>query len=341
MMEYSIIVVDLCTSVFQLSSLGRFKTALKTVLTDPQLLKVKADLTKWEKEISQEVMLLLHRRLKDERSGCESSKSLVQAVSDAERRRRRANARAKWLDACTDYDYERQHSLFRRRGDATFFRKNPAYQSYRNAVSSSNLLCSGILGSGKSVLMANMVDDLVLENTDSSYIVAFFFVADDAMGLRARTILGSLVRQILESLPNTEWTDALVGESHSLTPGTLTSILCKALPPQTRIYFVLDGLDDFDPDERRILVEQLKELQSWVRMSICISFRLQAKSRAQEDFACFRPCSTLEIPRTNPDIERYIKNEIESLVDSGELLIRDSATLEEIRQRLVDGADGM
>lgn len=50
--------------------------------------------------------------------------------------------------------------------------------------------------------MANMVDDLVLENASEAYTVAFFFVSDDAAGHRARTALGGLARKILESLPD-------------------------------------------------------------------------------------------------------------------------------------------
>lgn len=50
--------------------------------------------------------------------------------------------------------------------------------------------------------MANMVDDLLLHNTSDTHTTVFFFVSDDTAGNHARTALGSIARQILESLPD-------------------------------------------------------------------------------------------------------------------------------------------
>jgi len=66
--------------------------------------------------------------------------------------------------------------------------------------SSGTLIHSGKIGSGKSVLLANMVDDLApfaLKGT-----LAYFFCRHDiAESLISRTILGSLARQLLQNFP--------------------------------------------------------------------------------------------------------------------------------------------
>lgn len=189
--------------------------------------------------------------------------------------------------------------------------------------------------------MANMVDDLVLDHASKIQAVAFFFVSDDTTGHHARIAMGSLARQILEFLPDFQWTDLLEEESRSLTMDGLTLILGKVVPPTMRIHLVLDGFDEFPEVERRALVEQLKELQSWLQLRICISWRLEAKSRAQQNFDVFRQHAILEIPRVNPEIEKFVNREIDALLENGELLIRDTVIVHEIRQRLVEGADRM
>ena len=336
MMEYSIVIVELCHSLFQLSPLHRVTASFKTVLTDPQLQKIKGSLTDWSREIKDEVVLLQSRRIEEK-----GIRSLIPSISESDRRRKRARARAKWLDACTDYDYERQYNLVRRSGNTDYFLDDPSYRDWKAGNGPSVLFCEGKLGAGKSVLMANMVDDLVLDHASKIHAVAFFFVSDDTTGHRARIALGSLARQILESLPDLQWTDLLEEESRSLTMNRLTLILGKVVPPTMGIHLVLDGFDEFPEDERRALVEQLKELQSWLQLRICISWRLEARSRARQDFDAFRQYTTLEIPRINPEIERFVKKEIDSLLETGELFLRDAATVDEIRQRLVEGADGM
>lgn len=121
----------------------------------------------------------------------------------------------------------------------------------------------------------------------------------------------------------------------------LISILAKVVPKSIKLYLILDGFNEFPETERRILVEHLNELHSWVQLRICISWRLEAKSRARQDFVVFGQHATLEISRINQEIEKFVNAGIEALLDTGELLIRNDAIVDKIRRRLVDGADGM
>lgn len=340
MMEYSIVVVELCKSLFHPSPLQRFTTSLKTAIADPQLQKIKSSLATWSKEISEEVIVLQSRRLEETDRG-PGIRSLISSISDSDRRRRRTRDRVNWLDACGDYDYERQRNLTRRSGNTEYFLHDPSYLKWRDWSGPTTLICEGKLGSGKSVLMANMVDDLLLHNINDTHTTAFFFVSDDTAGHNARTALGCLARQILESLPDSQWTDKLEEESRSLTTNRLTQILGRTVPSTRRIYLILDGFDEFPEVERQILVEQLKELQSWLQLRICISWRLEAKSRAREDFETFRQSATLKIPIINPDIEKFVNTEVDALLENEELLIKGDTIVHEIRQRLVEGANGM
>lgn len=140
MMEYSIVFVELCQSLFHLSLLQRFTASLKTALTDLQLQKIKSSLPVWSREISEEVTLLQSRRLedKDRRDGI---RSMIPMFSESDRIRKRARARTKWLDACTDYDYERQRNLIRRSGNTDLFLDEPSYRNWKDRNGPTTLFC--------------------------------------------------------------------------------------------------------------------------------------------------------------------------------------------------------
>jgi len=75
----------------------------------------------------------------------------------------------------------------------------------------------GTLGCGKSVVLANMIDDLNLAINVRPAVVVYFFVRHDLPeSTKARTIIGSIVRQLLESAPDfTEKLDTATGSSVS------------------------------------------------------------------------------------------------------------------------------
>ena len=87
-------------------------------------------------------------------------------------------------------------------------------------------------------------------------------------------------------------------------------------------------------------MEQLKELQSWVQLRICISWRLEARNRVREDFGIYGLHADLKIPLINPEIEKFVRTEVDALLKSGELGIRTDVIVDEILRRLVEGADG-
>ena len=56
---------------------------------------------------------------------------------------------------------------------------------------SSTLWCTGILGSGKTVLAANVVEDVM---SVAAATVSYFCKYDEAESLKTRTIIGSIAR---------------------------------------------------------------------------------------------------------------------------------------------------
>jgi hypothetical protein len=98
--------------------------------------------------------------------------------------------------------------------------------------------------------MANIVDDLSLFVAEAhDVLVVYFFVRHDLpASLKARTIIGAIVRQILRSRYDTvNMTEA---SNAPLDLDEMLSLLRRSLSQQQTTYLVLDGLDLCEQAER-------------------------------------------------------------------------------------------
>ncbi|KAK3688040.1 hypothetical protein B0T22DRAFT_439608 [Podospora appendiculata] len=181
LLEYFIVMVQLCQKLFQRSLLSQVKAHFKLAIVDPELKSCKEQLDKWATSIDREFALLVGQTVKNEAREQLRFRALRANVSETESRRKKLKARQMWLDLCSEYDYEKDRKRIRKQGNTTFFLQDAACVDWKNRKGSSTLMCRGMLGSGKSVLMANM----------------------------ARTVLGCIARQILEVTPTSDLTEVL------------------------------------------------------------------------------------------------------------------------------------
>ena len=202
-----------------------------------------------------------------------------------------------------------------------------------------NYTTGGKLGAGKSVLCGSIIGDLTTNGRNST--VCYFFCRHDIpQSLKARTVAGALCKQILESVVDLSiWNKLLVSYVPPLDIEAMKSLILRALPPDTEIYLVVDGLDECEQNEQSQLFELLKFLQKNLGFRICVSHRTQ-------------PCPPswtkgwllqhhLSIPEENPDIQSYIRLELTRRLECGELKLNDPNVIEEIYTTLRDGSGGM
>ncbi len=109
--------------------------------------------------------------------------------------------KSRFLNSCSVYNYEAALNQARRKGKSTWLFEADDYKQWKSSTSSSVLLCSGIVGSGKTVLSSSVVEDLVITRTADVSVSYFFCRGDDLESLKARTIMGSLARQLLNGIP--------------------------------------------------------------------------------------------------------------------------------------------
>ena len=269
-------------------------------------------------------------------------RSLFQ-LSKHESHRRKQQARVRVLEACSTYDYQTTWRQIRKLGNSTLLGQTQQYQDWKARDQSCTLVCAGKLGLGKSVLLANIVDDLNLDNTSPRCPVAYFFCRHDIPeSLKAGTIIWSLLQQLLQSLPDLTTVEEIIDQAASTKDTELAiEIFRLTLPRSSKAYFVFDGLDECDSVEVAKSIAQLRQVQDLLTLSICISSRLEADNILRLDLKLLAAPSTVALPEDNPDIGDFINKGLIGLLESGKLSIGDPALILEIEDALLRGSEGM
>jgi hypothetical protein len=254
--EYFIVVVRLCNQLLkftQRSILGQLVSLLSDL--DPKTYQSELDL--WANSVKEEVNLLIGQKIGEEAHENSRFRALSNKSSERASHHRKLKTKLRLLESCSTYDYETTWKQTRKVGNATLFSQATQYQNWKGRPDSCTLVYTGKLGSGKSVLLANVVDDLNLYVQNKNIAVAYFFCRHDILeSLKARTVIGSLARQLLRPIPDLSMAAGFLDET---TPALdfkgLFSLLQRALPPNFKAYFILDGVDECDNVERQILIQ--------------------------------------------------------------------------------------
>lgn len=264
--EYFIVVVRLCHQMLKFtrkSALGKLGTAL----SDSELSDYQSQLSFWADAIEKEMVYLMAQRIEEQADL--SVRRWPAKFSKKASHRRQESAYFQALKFCSDFDHITPWKQARKAGGTCLFHQSPEYMDWRDSSNSRSLILTGKLGSGKSVLLANMVDDLNIHVQDKKTPVAFFFCRHDLpRSLKRRTILGSLVGQLLR--PTSEFADSV--ENNDLITGvnafeTMRTLLQLCFPMYSRAYFVIDGLDECDVAERH--AHRAANITGYVR-SLCL-----------------------------------------------------------------------
>ena len=112
------------------------------------------------------------------------------------RKSRMAINRSKLLDFCSRYDYQTTWKRLRKVATTSGFQKDLTYQHWRDYTLPCTLTYSGRMGTGKSVTLANIVEDLQILRSDQCTIAFFFCSSYILESLSTSTILGCLARQL-------------------------------------------------------------------------------------------------------------------------------------------------
>lgn len=340
--EYSIVVVHLCQELLnftQRSMLERFASTL----IDADLRNFESDLETWANLIKGEMELLMAQTIEKEAEKNSRFRAVSSKIFTSGSHEQRLRTKLRVLNSCCTYNHETTWKQTRKKGNTSLFRQMTEYQAWKSSDSSCTLVYSGKLGSGKSVSLANVVDDLNLQSQAKDTVVAYFFCRHDIPeSLRARTIIGSLTRQLLRLFSDLSMgTEILDNATSELDLEQLSSLLSNALPPKFSAYLVLDGLDECDDIEREKVACQIRSLQKRFTLLLCVSLRLEPEFSRRMSLNEFTAVNSISIPEQNPDIEMFIATELENSVESQKLALGDPKLIVEIQDCLLREHQGM
>lgn len=341
--EYFIVVVGLCQEILKFTK----KSALMkfgAVLSDSNLDKYKSDLDSWGNAIQDETRFLIAKRGEEEAKANSHSRSMSARFFKSASNQHRAQARQRVLDFCCRYDYMVAWKQARKTGNTHLFRDCPHYKSWKSHAGPGTLVYTGKLGSGKSVMLANIVDDLHLFALGTKITVAFFFVRHDVHEtLEARTLIGSIVQQLLSPFLDLTVAAEVLATTSQMDPFEQMLLILKAvLKGDFKAFVVIDGLDELKRHDRERILRELHILQQPFELSLCFSFRQEPKIPLDVGLLrSFNNATIVSIPENTLEIKSFIIEELDRRLESRRLIVRDPLLPLEIRDALINGSQGM
>ncbi|KAF2654798.1 hypothetical protein K491DRAFT_600076 [Lophiostoma macrostomum CBS 122681] len=264
-----------------------------------------------------------------------------------EQRNKKRNKRNQLLMLLRSVDYQAKHraiSRLRHPGTNVWLQSHTTYLSWLSSQGSDCQCCFGIPGSGKSILAASTVDALQPITDSTSILCYYYFDYADKKSLDPEYVLGSLIKQIVVRLDLDYFDDACNNIIEKYSSGSLDDvrhILAGFMKNSSKVYIVLDGLDELDRDGQKAILEMIDFLLTLVGPVV----KLFATSRSEEGPVRLFMAKYKSLEMSSADIEDDIKIVVEQTLDSiakhENTVLQDASIRQEISEALTLGANSM
>ncbi|KAK4451057.1 hypothetical protein QBC34DRAFT_402074 [Podospora aff. communis PSN243] len=225
---------------------------------------------------------------------------------------------------------------------------DPQYMEWRTTPNS-KLWLTGMPGSGKTVLCGTVIEDLskIQDENDTIAVVYFFCDYRDAKSQDVVTILGSLAAQmalhhpqafdLLKQAYNDHMENHGAGVAPPLGYKSLSKVIQGMAKCFTTAFIVVDALDECGRHSAQV-AEILRTIAE-----TCEEINMALFSRAEEDIDDLLSPSfaRLNIAAHTADVELYVGAEMAKRRTLKDLHVANPSLNQEIRERLVNGANGM
>jgi Cdc6-like AAA superfamily ATPase len=201
------------------------------------------------------------------------------------------------------------------------------------------LFCPGIPGAGKTVLASIAIEHLRSAHYGKESCVAFFYCKYASReDQTAKSLLATLLRQLSGQCASVPESVKEFYTSHKSkgTPPSLDEIshvLSIVISSQSRVFLIVDALDECSDETRRTVVTKIRELQKNTKASFMATSRpLEAIQRE------FTEDPWLEIRAEKGDVEKYLDSQ---LVKLSECVRENSMLKRKIQKCISEAIDGM
>jgi hypothetical protein len=171
-----------------------------------------------------------------------------------------------------------------------------------------------------------------------------YFDYANANSLDPEYILGSLIKQILVRLHLDYFDDGCDEIIDKYSSGSLKDIgdvLASLIANFSKVYLVLDGLDELDHDGQQAVFEMIANLL----LSVGLVVKILTTSRAEEGSvrSFMGKYNSLEMSSTGirDDIKVVVEHDLESIAKHENTVLLDASIRQEVSDALICGANGM
>ena len=225
------------------------------------------------------------------------------------------------------------------------------FQSWLGNGDSSTFWLSGILGSGKSVMTATVIDRLLINGAANNELKFFFCQHDNDSSLKTETLFRSIVRQglTIDSLSDSlkeslsQLLDGRMMEKDELKDLVLETIKSSA----KKHIIVIDGFDEMISEERSATLSILQCLLSAeIGLKLLLSSRSDVETDIRRHFSPSLYKIDMQRHEAGQDIAMYIQADLEERRNrppgtQGRLMVSNPSLIEDIANALIKGAQGM
>ena len=196
------------------------------------------------------------------------------------------------------------------------------------------------------MIRSSVVDSLLAEAESTKIAVASYYCDySDSNTLTALSIFGTLIKQLLSTVTIPQHIEQQIDRCYAhgaRTPDSheMLEIFVETLKLFSKVYLVIDGLDECKREEHAVVLSSVKKLV----VSDVPELKLFVSSREEADItACLEANETIHVTEEsiNPDIELFVTEAIDQRLRSGAMVVHNKSLRQEIITGLIKGARGM
>lgn len=250
--------------------------------------------------------------IKDQTSSVKSNTEAIIDTQRSEKERATMNGMMDWF-CLADYSQQQNDFYARRQKDTgIWFLKSPEFAAWRRGATRT-LICPGQPGAGKTIMAATVIHELLQAGKITDVGIAYLFCNYKQRSQQVIThLLGALVRQLLRYVSHVPFSIMDMYAHHKSretrpSQEELENALVSLVHDFTKVYIVIDALDECEMLARERLLSMLAERFSQGAVQVLVTTRLLP------DILGALVGAKLEIRASDLDVAVYLKTRMAEL----------------------------